>query len=89
MSKVVHLANPSHARAKEFCHENGLRMSDWVAALIEDAIAAGRTDPKVRPLAPKKKILAKLQLTPQTDDAGTPVYAQPPFWKGTKAQSGK
>ncbi len=88
MSKVVHLADPSHRRAKEFCKEHGLRMSDWVAALIEDAIANGRTDPTVRTLAPKKKILQRLQLTPQTDDA-VPVYARPPFWSGHKSQAGK
>ena len=89
MSKVVHLTDPSHRRAKVFCKEHGLRMSDWVAALIEDAITTGRTDPAVRSLAPKKKILSKLQLTPQTDDAGVPVYARPPFWSGVKSQSGK
>jgi hypothetical protein len=88
MSKVVHLIDSSHRRAKEFCKEHALRMSDWVAALIEDAIANGRTDPSVRTLAPKKKILAKLQLTPQADDTGMPVYARPPFWKD-KTQSSK
>ena len=88
MSKVVHLADPSHRRAKEFCKEHSLRMSDWVAALIEDAIATGRTDPTVRTLTPKKKILAKLHLTPQIDEAGVPVYARPPFWSH-KAQGGK
>ncbi len=88
MSKVVHLADDSHRRAKEFCKENGLRMSDWVAALIEDAISQGRTDPTVPSLAPKKKILQRLQVTPQMDDTGVPVYARPPFWS-QKMQSGK
>jgi hypothetical protein len=88
MSKVVHLADAFHRRAKEFCTANGLRMSDWVAALIEDAITTGRTDPTTPPLTPKKKILTRLQEIPQADNTGVPVYAQPPFWS-QKTQSGK
>ena len=83
MSKVVHLADSAHRRAKEFCKLHGLRMSDWVATLINEAIAKGRTDTNVRALVPKKKILEKLETKPQMDD-GVPVYAQPPFWKGSK-----
>ncbi|MBI5510482.1 MAG: hypothetical protein HY903_17125 [Deltaproteobacteria bacterium] len=64
-------------------------MSDWVTALIEDAVTNGRSDPTVRTLAPKKKILQKLQLTPQAGDPDVPVYAQPPFWVHGKAAQGK
>jgi hypothetical protein len=54
MSKVVHLSDDAHNKAKAFCKQHGLKMSDWVAALIEDAMSAGRTDPtiKVRAVAP-------------------------------------
>lgn len=41
MSKVVHLSDDAHNRAKAFCKEHGLKMSDWVAALIEQAVARG------------------------------------------------
>lgn len=87
MSKVVHLTEDAHRRAKDFCNENDLKMSDWVAMLIEEAIAAGTTKPQlradggVRGLAPKKKILERLeakQAIPQEEHV--PVYAQPPFW---------
>jgi hypothetical protein len=54
MSKVVHLSDDAHNKAKAFCKQHSLKMSDWVAALIEEAIATGRTDPtiKVRAVAP-------------------------------------
>ena len=39
MSKVVHLDDEAHALAKEHCQNQGLRMSDWVAELIEKAIS--------------------------------------------------
>ncbi len=39
MSKVVHLDDEAHALAKEHCQNHGLRMSDWVAELIEKAIS--------------------------------------------------
>jgi hypothetical protein len=86
MSKVVHLSDDAHMRAKEFCKEYGLRMSDWVAVLINEAVAKGRTDTNVRALVPKKKILEKLEAKPQMDEAGVPVYSKPPFWKGGKIQ---
>ena len=81
MSKVVHLSDDAHRRAKEFCKVHGLRMSDWVTTLIDEAVSKGRTDTNVRTLVPKKKILERLDATPQIDDTGVPVYAKPPFWK--------
>jgi hypothetical protein len=43
MSKVIHLSDDAHAKAKAFCKEHSLKMSDWVAALIDTAIAGGNT----------------------------------------------
>ena len=87
MSKVVHLAEASHKRAKEFCKAHRLRMTDWVAGLIEEAILEGRTDPTVRSLAPKKKILERLQITPhEIEEPDVPVYAGPPFWAAQRSQ---
>ncbi|OGQ91658.1 MAG: hypothetical protein A2289_19400 [Deltaproteobacteria bacterium RIFOXYA12_FULL_58_15] len=85
MSKVVHLSEEAHIRAKDFCKLHSLRMSDWVATLIDEAITKGRTDTNVRTLVPKKKILEKLEAKPQMDDAGVPVYSRPPFWNSHKA----
>jgi hypothetical protein len=39
MSKVVHLSDEAHNKAKAYCKEHGLKMSDWVAYLIEQALA--------------------------------------------------
>jgi len=66
-------------------------MSDWVAALIEEAIATGRTDPTVPTVTPKKKILDRLQTLPpqQAEPEGVPVYAKPPFWAGRGAIQSK
>lgn len=47
--KVVHLTDDAHNLAKDFCKEKGLKMSDWVAALIRDAVAAGRVDVNPKP----------------------------------------
>ncbi len=81
MSKVIHLSDDAHAKAKVFCKENSLRMSEWVASLIQEAIAHGNADPDTRATVPQRKILKKLEDTLQTDDEGVPVYAAPPFWK--------
>ncbi len=80
MSKVVHLTDNAHRRAKGFCTLHGLKMSDWVATLINEAVDKGRADTKVRTLVPKKKILEKLEITPQVGEVDVPVYAKPPFW---------
>ena len=84
MSKVVHLADQAHRRAKEFCQLHGLKMSDWVAAMIRDAIAKGRTDIKARALVAKKRIVERLEAASQpvtvSEEQEVPVYARPPFW---------
>ena len=90
MSKVVHLSDKAHRRAKEFCKLHGLKMSDWVATLIDEAVDKGRTDVKVRGMVPKKKILDRLEQVAVEAEAQeeveveekAPAYARPPFWVG-------
>ena len=78
MSKVVHLSNSSHAEAKAYCKDRGLRMSDWVASLIEQAIeglqAAERSDVVLR-----KKPVKRLDENLGPEEM-VPAYAMPPFW---------
>ena len=84
MSKVVHLSNEAHAQAKVYCKSRGLKMSDWVGALIIEAISDNEEvkapEPQVESTAPKKKKLPKTDDTVQATDQGVPVYSQPPFW---------
>ena len=40
MSKVVHISDEAHAKAKAYCKQNDLRMSDWVGELIYQATEA-------------------------------------------------
>jgi len=59
MSKVIHLSNEAHAIAKDYCKRNGLRMSDWVASLIEEAIQSPQTRPEpAAPPPPEQPIAA-------------------------------
>jgi len=37
MSKVVHLSDQAHNKAKAYCQRRGLKMSEWVASLIDRA----------------------------------------------------
>lgn len=92
MSKVIHLSDEAHAKAKAFCREHGLKMSDWVANLIDTAMQGGEVTPivvpqqannkdsNVRALVQKKKQLEAYEEQPQVADDGLPVYAAPPFW---------
>ena len=89
MSKVVHLSDDAHNNAKAFCKEHGLKMSDWVASLIDGAISAGGGtiapppmvfDDNVRALVQKKKVLEQYVEAPQTAEDGLPIYSAPPFW---------
>lgn len=41
MSKVVHLSDQAHHRAKAFCQKSGMKMSEWVAQLIDHAVVDG------------------------------------------------
>jgi hypothetical protein len=82
MSKVIHLPEDAHRLAKKFCAENGLRMSDWVGALINEA--CDHLEAVAAPPSAKKKVLEKLGNTPQTDADGVPVVEKPPFWKGQR-----
>lgn len=78
MSKVIHLPEATHRLAKTFCRENGLKMSDWVGTLIDEASAGSQPQP---PAPPRKKVLAKLRDLPQTDNDGVPLTEKPPFWE--------
>ena len=84
MSKVVHLSNEAHAQAKVYCKSRGLKMSDWVGALIIEAITENEEtkppEPQVESTAPRKKKLPKTDDTVQSTEQGVPVYSQPPFW---------
>jgi len=82
MSKVVHLSDNAHRRAKEFCSQHGLKMSDWVATIIDEAVEKGKSDTNVRGLVPKRKILERLERVPASNiEEAAPVYSRPPFWK--------
>ncbi len=83
MSKVVHLNDDAHARAKVFCKEHGLRMSEWVAQLIDEAISQNKAEPDTRAALSTRKVLKRLDDRLQTGTDGEPVYAQPPFWAET------
>ena len=48
MSKVVHLSDDAHNKAKAHCKRLGLKMSDWVAVLIEQALV-GTASPVLVP----------------------------------------
>ena len=82
MSKVVHLSEDAHARAKEFCKVNGLRMSDWVAGLIDQAIHGEAPVAVPQPgvsVVPKRKPARRLE-DQQNHEEVASVYAAPPFW---------
>ena len=89
MSKVVHLSDDAHAKAKEYCRKHGYKMSDWVASLIDQSISVDHrpdaapepAETNVRAFVPRKKVLQRLDDTTQTGEDGVPLYAQPPFWK--------
>jgi len=124
MSKVIHLSDDAHNTAKGFCKQHGLKMSDWVAALIAEAIAHGRTNPSQSrlsppapvahahaapqvavavappahvaappavmppsPNSPPKKKLARFREDGAVANDGTPPWASPPFWSGSKSQT--
>ena len=88
MSKVIHLSDDAHNKAKEFCREHSLKMSDWVAALINLAIsgeglamaAVTAAEGNVRTFVTKKKALEHIDSTAQMAEDGLPLYAAPPFW---------
>ncbi len=81
MSKVVHLSEEAHAKAKVHCKSRGVRMSDWVAELIEKALVAPAAVTPERTLLNQRKQLPRLETAPKTDSEGVAVYAAPPFWE--------
>lgn len=80
MSKVVHLSNAAHQRAKDFCQIKGLRMSDWVADLIANAIAADSASERPGLGIVGRRPLRRLEESRSHQEEAVPVYAQPPFW---------
>ncbi len=70
MSKVIHLSDHAHNNAKNFCKQNGLKMSDWVADLIADAIINNRVDPRTTPQAPPPPVVAAHVSSPAAIVAG-------------------
>ncbi|OGQ89307.1 MAG: hypothetical protein A2289_24805 [Deltaproteobacteria bacterium RIFOXYA12_FULL_58_15] len=80
---MIHLPAKAHARAKEFCKQHDMKMSDWVTTLVNEAIDRSVPSPVVtvdEGSTLKKKILSKLSNVPQTAD-GVPLYEKAPFWK--------
>ena len=96
MSKVIHLSDQAHNNAKNFCKQYGLKMSDWVAELIVDAIVNNRVDPHTAPSptappppssaphvpnnAPPKKKLEHFVEGGAEEVPEAPPWAAPPFW---------
>lgn len=88
MSKVIHLSDDAHNKAKKFCHEHNLKMSDWVATLISLAVQGDNLNAaativaaeNMRALVQKKKLSEPTDIPSQTGDGGLPIYSAPPFW---------
>jgi hypothetical protein len=81
MSKVVHLSDAAHQRAKDFCKDRGLRMSDWVAGLIEATIDGSVPVVAAKPgvaAVPKRKDLRRLE--EEKNEEVESVFSAPPFW---------
>lgn len=38
ITRVVHLPDAIHARAKKYCYENGVTMTSWVSQLVHAAV---------------------------------------------------
>lgn len=80
-TKVVHLSTDAHSLAKKHCKEHGLKMSDWVANLIRQAVSDAKKETianNVRDLVPKKRVEADESSVAQKEEV--PAWAQPPFW---------
>ncbi len=99
MSKVVHLSEEAHAEAKTFCKARGLKMSDWVASLIIDAVSGKPGAPQVEKAIPtpvpvvraasssRKKLLPRLDGPRELIDEDIPELSAPPFWAPLKTPS--
>ncbi|MEM6532362.1 MAG: hypothetical protein AAF654_07050 [Myxococcota bacterium] len=88
-TKVVHLSTDAHALAKKHCKENGLKMSDWVANLIRQAISESKKETianNVRDLVPQKKRVAPSPSV--SEEQEVPAWAQPPFWASRARTNG-
>ncbi len=80
-TKVIHLSTDAHTLAKKHCKEHGLKMSDWVANLIRQAISESKEETitsNVRNFVSKKRVAVPSSLEDQVEEV--PAWAQPPFW---------
>ena len=73
-SKVIHVSDATHARAKKYCSENRIRMSDWLETLINKAISMPGVLEKKKE---KKKKLHNLSAA----NTGEEVGSKRPFWE--------
>jgi hypothetical protein len=89
MSKVVHISEQAHGRAKDFCRRHQTPMSDWVNALIEAATDASVPAPRLSGLGITVDVVKKKRIDPllaqEVPADGVQAYASPPFWL-TKAR---
>ena len=92
MSKVVHLPNEAHAKAKAYCEPRKLMMSEWVAGLIDAGIEKHREVEAAAFLAPPQRAGVRPGLVPvprrrlldetppKSDEDLAVLYEAPPFW---------
>lgn len=74
-SKVVHLSDEAHAKAKAYCANRGIRMSDWITGLIMKLIESS-TDEVVQ-----GKPVPNFGSRDNHED----VAGREPFWDSGKA----
>ncbi len=92
MSKVIHLSDRAHEKAKKHCRGLNTPMSDWVAYLIESAVLVASDAPASRPLPQRVDVVRKKRLDPASGSSnvgseGQQVYTSPPFWKDKASTS--
>ena len=81
MSKVAHISNEVHARAKSYCDQHGLRMSEWVGRLIDTATSPAALKRAKATPAP----LRKPQPVVSGNDGVSDAFTRPPFWARSDA----
>jgi hypothetical protein len=79
--KVIHIDADTHRIAKLFCEKNELRMSNWVADLIIEAIVNNKTFVKsVGPITrPVPVPMREPELAPPEKPQEDP-WIKDPFW---------
>lgn len=80
MGQVVHLTDEAHVRAKQFCKDHGLKMSEWVSGLVLDAIRRGPGGlTLVGPAPVPRRVVVE---NPEPTLPGNEPWSRPPFWSG-------